>query len=383
MSFRLGKINSVEDALRIRIPDRRPLSGHIGKEHKAIAPSADQSRGLVHLIQRAASKLLFEHPFLSAELFLKPAHRSAAAGCSALKEPSVRHHMVSQNQPRIRMVLIHADAHASGLSALFLGFPGLIHADSQRSAARVQSARHNARPFQKTGFFRSLRRHMSDDRVTGSDIRQKALRYSQLSRHLLIPAPFSHVKAVPAVTLGKILCYGTGQAVHDKPVALQNLVDPAVQLRHRSLIPDHLGSCVHRLKRVPRNTKDPLRPNLRGYLTADVIRPGVHPDRSRAQNPALLVHGHRGPALPVHADCGNLLFRDAGLFKKVPDRRRDPFPPVVRVLLRPPRVGIIHGIILRHRRCHMSVFVEYGSLAGAGTDINSQKQFSHDRSIHT
>ena len=201
MALGLGEIQSVKYALCVRVPDRGTLTGHIWKEYHTVTSRSDLFCDLIKLIQGRTFFFSCHHTLIICELTFKPAHDTTAAGCAALKEPLSRNYVISEDQSGICLVLVHADTHSSGLSALFLCLSRMDHSGPQRSTCRIQTAGNNRCSHSKAGFFCCFLCNRSHNMVTVADLRKKSHGDSKFFAHFLIPGCFSHVKAVQAVSL--------------------------------------------------------------------------------------------------------------------------------------------------------------------------------------
>ena len=308
MAFCLGEIQSVEYSFCLGIPDRGPLSRHIGQENESVRSRGNCLCNHVQLIQRGFSRFFFHQPFIPGKFLLEPPHDAAATGGAALQKPFARNHMPAENQPRIGFVRIQADAHTARLSSLLLGFARSYDAGSQCAAGCVQSAGSHGRSLQKSALLCCLFRHFPDDPVTGDDLRKESLRNPHRFAHVTVPDSFFHVKAVQSVALGNILGHCAGQPVGDVAVGLQDLINLFVLLRQILLVPEDLCRRIRRRKRVSGYLKDPVPSDPFVQFPADLFSPGVHPDRGVAEDLSHLIHRDRGPALSVYSD-GRDLFR--------------------------------------------------------------------------
>ena len=291
MSLGLGKIQSVEYALRIRIPDRGTLTGHIWKKYHSVTAWCDPFRDLIELIQRRAFFLCYR-ALIICKLTFKPAHDTTTSGGSSLKEPLSRNYVIAKDQSGICLVLIHADAHSAGLSSLLLCLTRMDHSSPQCSACRIQTTGNNRCSHSKAGFLRRLLCNCSHNMITGTDLRKKFHGNPKLSAHILIPGCLSHVKAMQAIALGNILAHHTRQLICNVAVRLQDLVDPLVHLREIFFIPEDLCSCVGRLKGITGYFKNLLCPDLFIQSVTDRLCSGIHPDRSVCQYISVLIHGN-------------------------------------------------------------------------------------------
>ena len=200
MALGLGKIQSIEYTFCVRVPDWGTLAGHIWKKYHTVTAWSNFFRDLIELIQGRPFFLSYR-ALIICKLTFKPAHYTTAAGCAALKEPLSRNYVISEDQSGICLVLVHADTHSSGLSALFLCLSRMDHSGPQRSTCRIQTAGNNRCSHSKAGFFCCFLCNRSHNMVTVADLRKKSHGDSKFFAHFLIPGCFSHVKAVQAVSL--------------------------------------------------------------------------------------------------------------------------------------------------------------------------------------
>ena len=372
MAFGLGKIKSVENAFCIWIPDRRTLSRHVWEKYKSVAAGGNFFRDFIQLIQRRNSRLLLHHPFIIRKLPFKPPHDASASGSSALKKPQAGHHMESQDQPGIRFVFFRADTHSACLSALLLGFSRMDHACSQRSAGGVKTSCRHRRTLRKAGFPGRFFCHRTHDLVASADLRKKFTWNTKTVAHPVVPFSCPHVKTVQAVTLRQILCHLSCQFKSNIAVGLQYPVCIPVNLRKILLIPEDLRRCVGRLERISRCPENLFRADLFVQPVADILRPGIHPDRRVGKNVSPAVNGNGRPALSVNSYSCDLFRQDTRARYAPPHRAAHGFPPFLRVLFRPAFMGIINRIIAVLRRQDSARPVENGNFTCACSDIYSK-----------
>ena len=200
MSLGLGKIQSIEYTFCVRVPDWGTLAGHIGKKYHTVTAWSNFFRNLIELIQGRPFFLSYR-ALIICKLTFKPAHDTTAAGCAALKEPLSWNNVITKDQSRICLVLIHADTHSASLSALFLCLTWMDYSGPQCSTCCIQTTGNNRCSHSKTGFFCCFFCNRSHNMVTVTDLRKKFYRDSKFFTHVLIPGCFSHVKAMQAVPL--------------------------------------------------------------------------------------------------------------------------------------------------------------------------------------
>ena len=365
------EIQSEEYAAGVRIPDRAPLPRHVRQEGHAAASRLRGFRQRAHL--REAQ--------LRAHRFPQPLQCAASAGRSALQQPPSRHHVEAEDQPRIRRVLIDADAHAAGLSALLLGLSRGYYAGSQRAAGRVQSACRHRNAFPQSHLLCRFPGQPSHDLVAGCDLRQQFPRNAQRFAHILVPAALPHIEAGQAVSLGQILCDLAGHPVDDIAVRLQDLLCLLIHLRPVLPVPEDLRPGISRLGRIPAQVKQFFRRQPVCRLPADFLAPGIRPDRRRAQHVPIPVQRDGRPALSVCADSGDFRRIDAVIGDHFTHCPAYAVPPPGRILFRPALPGITDGILASALRDDLSFRIKQRRLTGGGSDIHAKQQGSHLRTL--
>ena len=200
--------------------------------------------------------------FIIRKFPLEPSHHTATPHGATLEDPFAGHHVIAKDEARIRLIGIHADTHALCLTSLFLGLSIVKDSGSQGSAGSIQASCHHRRSLGQPGLGCRLSRHPSHHCITGHNRGEKAFRNTQLAAHIQIPDPLPHIKAMPAITLADILGESTRQAIYQVTIGLKNLINPAIDLRQGLLIPDHLGSGISGLQRIPGQVENGLRPYL-------------------------------------------------------------------------------------------------------------------------
>ena len=213
--------------------------------------------------------------------------------------------------------------------------------------------------------------------MAGNDLRQQFPRNADRPARAIVPASLPHIEAGQPVSLGQILRDLTGHPVDDVAVGLQDLCRLPVCFRPVLLIPEDLRPGISGLRRIAAQTEKLFfRQPLRGF-PADPGAPRICPDRRRAQDFPGGVQRDGGPALPVHADAGDLRRINVVFADHLPDRAAYAVPPVPRILFRPSLFRIADRVIRPRGRCHRAVFLKQRNLTGGCPDVDPQQIFRH------
>ncbi len=368
MGAGLGIVDAEIDAFRIGVPDGRALTRQIGQENQPVRARGNPGRLLVHAAERVFRAV---RVFLRAELPQEPAERPAAHR-AALQQPAARHHVLPQYQALVGFELPRAEGHAARLAALFLCLAGADDPRAERPAGGVQTARHHRGPAAQAGLLRGAGMDRSDHLAAGGQAGQLFKVDAEQVRRPFVPRAPAHVEAVQPVPLRDVLRDGARQPVDDVAVGLQNPAGPPVKVRPVPLEPQDFSRGVRGLQRVAAEAEKLLRFGTGVPLRAQARRAGIHPDRVAAEHPAFPVQQDAGPALPVHADPGDLRGRDARAFQHRAHRCAEGLPPVLGVLLHPAGGGVGDRISLRALGGRFPVRRKKRRLARRRADVDSQ-----------
>ena len=132
---------AVENTLCIRVPDRGTFSCHIRQKDNSIRSCRDFFCLGCQLIKAQPVPELLPEPFQC----------SAPADRTALKQIHTGNNVRAEDQAFMGKSLIEANAHPTGLPALFLRLPGEVYSGAKCSAGGIQPSCHNRRSLFQPG----------------------------------------------------------------------------------------------------------------------------------------------------------------------------------------------------------------------------------------
>ena len=194
----------------------------------------------------------------------------------------------------------------------------------------------------------------------------------QFFPHLLIPDTPLHIITMEPISLGHILHGVPGQTVDQKAVALEDLINLLIHLRHLFPVPEDLPRGIKRLQGIAAHLKESIPSILLPEPGADLARSGVHPKRCVRQDFPFPVDRHSRPTHPIHADAFHIRRRDMLSIQQRSDGLVYSRPPVFRRLFRPPRLRMINRILTCTRSHYRSVLLEKSNFTGTCPHVNSQ-----------
>ena len=250
-------------------------------------------------------------------------------------------------------------------------------ADPQRAAGRIQAARHYrcalAQPGQRSRLPGKPPCDFAAFAQPGQQLRPDACLPAQRS----IPFPPFHVEAVPPIALGQVLRHAAGEPVDNVAVGLEHLFRTRIHVRKMVFQPQHLGHGMSGRYGIAGAAKPCFFADGPHHLRAFSAGSGICPYGRRIQDSPVFIDGNHRPALPVYADSGDIGCTDAAFLKHSANAAYSRFPPIVRILLRPARLGIADAIRTFPHGDGAAPGVKQRRFARRSANIDSQEIAAH------
>ena len=133
--------------------------------------------------------------------------------------------------------------------------------------------------------------------------------------------------------------------------------------------PQHLRQCINRPQPHQRPFPQQITRALFGPI-ALCLRAVVEPDRHPLQGLPGAIDKHRAIDLPRQTDTGDL--RWVNISDRLTRRRAQPSPPILRVLLDPPRMRLVERILGLPSADEVARLVDEDGLGASRAQINAQ-----------
>ena len=356
---------------------RRALAHNVRQINKAVAANRNALRLLVHQIVRIDAHSLCGELLLVAEVVAEPLERQARAQRNAHHVPAARNGAAESMYTALGVDRDLGAVRVHNAGRTDRGKRLAVHNNARtdgRSCVVAGTADHRSTLLEARQLG-SLCGDIAGDLRGLVHLAQHGLIDVQLLKDLVGPAAVRHVQKLHTGSVRNLSGKFAGEHIADIVLGKQDMAALRVDFRLIVAHPEDLGRgkagqggiCGDLDQSLPADLLRDLLALLRGTLIA--------PEDRLAQHFSCLVEHDKAVHLPGKADTRDICVVYSALLHNILNGAGNRIPPVVRVLLRPAVLRLVHRVFHRGRGNYISCRVKQNCFCSGGPNVRSNQIF--------